>query len=175
MSRVRPDSEAAEDGPGRDYEVGYGRPPKASRFRVGGIGNPHGRPKNKKTVGQTIEEALMTRVKIEENARPKTMTVQEVIFRNLVRNAARGDNRAIQTLFALRERYKDGPQTTLNLSELEKEDRRILEEYLALLPGNSTDDASGASASETNHTTIQSNQSEAQPIGPPKGTDRDAS
>jgi Family of unknown function (DUF5681) len=76
---------------GNDYDVGYGRPPVATRFRLGGIGNPKGRPKKEKTVGQDLEEALMIRVRIEESGRSKTMTAQQVILRNLVRAAARGD------------------------------------------------------------------------------------
>ena len=28
-----------------DYEVGYGKPPKDSRFKLGQSGNPNGRPK----------------------------------------------------------------------------------------------------------------------------------
>jgi hypothetical protein len=51
MSRSRPPKglgRGRQQG-GRDYEVGYGRPPVATRFRPGGVGNPKGRPKKKKT------------------------------------------------------------------------------------------------------------------------------
>ncbi len=155
---------------GKDYEVGYGRPPTATRFRAGGIGNPKGRPKKKKTVGQVIEEALMTRVRVEENGQSKTMTAQEIIIRNLVRAAARGDTRAISTLFALQQRYSDSPETTLNPAELESEDRKILEEYLAMLPTNGTDVASNSSTDKTNQNT-----NDGEPIAKPEGSDGDAS
>ena len=120
-------------GGGKDYEVGYGRPPIATRFRPGGNGNPNGRPKKKKTVGQRIEEALMTRVTIEENGRSKSMTAEDVIIRNLVHAAARRDLRAIHTLFALRDRYQDSAATTVHPADLATEDRQIIEEYLARL------------------------------------------
>ena len=32
----------------RDYEVGYGKPPKEHRFKKGQSGNPRGRPKDAK-------------------------------------------------------------------------------------------------------------------------------
>jgi hypothetical protein len=120
-----------------DYEVGYRKPPVHSRFKPGGVGNPKGRPKKKKSVSEMIDDALMTRVKIEENGRTKMITAQEFIFRNLVRAAARGDTKATQLLFALRERYKDSPQTVLDVAELEQDDRRIIEHFLAGLPANS--------------------------------------
>ncbi len=34
----------------QDYEVGYGKPPKEHRFKVGQSGNPKGRPPEKKTM-----------------------------------------------------------------------------------------------------------------------------
>lgn len=139
-------------GAGKDYEVGYGRPPVATRFKPGGIGNPKGRPRKRKTVGQRLEEALMTRVTIEENGRSKIMTAEEVIIRNLVHAAARRDMRAIHTLFALRDRYQDSPETTLDPADLAAEDWKIIEEYLARPRGSGVepdpqapkDDANGA-------------------------------
>jgi hypothetical protein len=120
-------------GAGRDYEVGYGRPPVATRFQPGGIGNPKGRPRKQKSVGKIIQEALMIRVTIEENGRSRTMTAQEVIIRNLVNAAARRDVRAIHALFALKERYEDSSETTLDPAELRPEDQEIIEGYLATL------------------------------------------
>jgi Family of unknown function (DUF5681) len=117
--------------PKRDYEIGYGRPPVATRFRLGGVGNPKGRPKRAKTVGRIIQDAMMTPVRIEVNGKPKTMTAQEVIIRNLVRSAARGDTKAIQALFGLKARYQDSAETTLMPSDLEANDRKIIEDYLA--------------------------------------------
>jgi hypothetical protein len=150
----------------RDYDVGYGRPPVSKRFQTGGIGNPRGRPKRKKTIGQSIEQALMAAHKIEENGRVKILTAQEIIIRNLIRTAARGNTRAIQTLFALRDRYHDSPQTTLNMSDLDREDQRIIQKYLGELaaaapdggaapegvPETSEGDAAVGSAITTNET-----------------------
>lgn len=46
------DDEKSPDG-AKPYEVGYKKPPKASRFRVGQSGNPRGRPKGSRSRGST--------------------------------------------------------------------------------------------------------------------------
>ena len=56
-----------------DYEIGYGRPPVTGRFKPGNIANPNGRRKPKKTVAQTIDETMSTRVKSEQTG--KSMTI----------------------------------------------------------------------------------------------------
>ena len=45
----------SDDATDRDYDVGYGKPPKATRFRKGQTGNPKGRPKTSKNVGTMLE------------------------------------------------------------------------------------------------------------------------
>ena len=134
-----------------DYEVGYGRPPVAGRFKVGNVGNPKGRPKKKKTVGQLIEEGMLTRIVLEENGRSRTVTAQEIIILNLIRASARVDIRAIHALFALRDRYRDSKDTTMDPTDLESEDRKIIEEHLARLRASSTDVQTQAPDDATNH------------------------
>ena len=75
-------SVSPRSGPAHEYAVDYGRPPVATRFQPGKSGNPKGRPKKPKTVGRIIQDALMTRVTIEENGRSRRMTAQEVIIRD---------------------------------------------------------------------------------------------
>ena len=41
-----------------DYEVGYGKPPRHSRFVKGQSGNPRGRPAGAKNFTTLLEEAL---------------------------------------------------------------------------------------------------------------------
>ena len=58
-SKTRKRLKPAREEPEVKYTVGYKRPPIATRFQPGGVGNPKGRPKKRKTVGQTLEETLM--------------------------------------------------------------------------------------------------------------------
>jgi hypothetical protein len=122
--------------PAKDYEVGFRHPPVATRFKPGNKGNPNGRPKKRPTVGQIIEASLMTKVTVVENGRSKAMTAQEVIIRKLTLDAAGGDKRAVQTLFSLRDRYQDSNETTLDTTDLQSDDRKILDDYFAALQRN---------------------------------------
>jgi Family of unknown function (DUF5681) len=115
----------------KDYEVGFGRPPVATRFQAGNRCNPRGRPRQMKTAGQLIDEAMNSKIKIVAEGKTKIMTKQQVIIHNLVNAAARGDGKAIHTLFALKTRYQDSSETAINPSDLDASDRKIIEEYLA--------------------------------------------
>lgn len=51
------------------YDVGYGKPPVASRFKPGQSGNPRGRPKNARNVRTLLAAALAQRITIREGER----------------------------------------------------------------------------------------------------------
>jgi hypothetical protein len=78
-------------------------------------------------------------------------------------------------VFTLRDRYRDSPETTLNPTDLESEDRKILEEYLAMLPTKSTDVASNSSLDKTNQNTDESKTTDGKLIAKPDDSDGDAS
>ena len=59
------------------------------------------------------------------------MTKQQVIIHNLVNTAARGDHKAMQTLFSLKARYQDSPATTIDPDGARPERPEIIEEFLA--------------------------------------------
>jgi hypothetical protein len=80
------------------YEVGYGRPPRHTRFPKGRSGNPKGRPKGSKNSATLLMDALRERVVISENGRRKTITKQQAIVKQIVNKAASGDHRSIQLL-----------------------------------------------------------------------------
>jgi Family of unknown function (DUF5681) len=50
-----------------DYEVGYGRPPRHTRFVKGQSGNPRGRPPGAKNLSSLLGEALNETVIVTEN------------------------------------------------------------------------------------------------------------
>jgi hypothetical protein len=112
-----------------NYEVGYGRAPISGRWKPGRSGNPSGKRKRKKTVGDVIDETFLRKVTIQEDGRRITLTLQELIIRNLGSAAAGGDMGAIRTLFALKERYRDSEETTLNPSEFDPDDQAIIEAH----------------------------------------------
>jgi len=127
--------------------VGYGRPPIGGRFKPGQSGNPKGRRKGSKTVAQSIDETLMRKVTIEEDGRRVILTLQELILRNLGYAAARRDMTAIKILFALKDRYQDSSETKLDPTELDPNDRAIIEGYIETLKAAAT--TSDPKSSET--------------------------
>src|SRR5208282_1497815 len=98
-------------------EVGYGKPPQATRFRKGQSGNPRGRPRGSRNFASLVEEALAEPVAINENGRRRKASKLQVIVKQLVNKAAQGDHRSIQLLMAFIERQqllgKDGKPLTI--------------------------------------------------------------
>jgi hypothetical protein len=150
---------------GPDYKVGYRRPPIASRFKPGNPGNPTGRRKRRKTVGEIIREAMTRRIDVKENGRSRRLTLQEVIILKLARAAAQGDAKAIRTLFTLQERYQDSDETALNAADLEAEDRKIIEEHLAQL--RSVENASESQAGPNDQANRLNMTDDGEPEGSP--------
>ena len=73
-----------------DYEVGYGRPPKHTRFKKGQSGNPRGRPKGRKNRGSVVREAIEREVTIRENGKTRKVTVFEALVESMVSKALKG-------------------------------------------------------------------------------------
>lgn len=81
-----------------NYVVGYGKPPRHTRFKKGGSGNPKGRPRGAKNAATLLKEALGEPVIITENGRRKSITKKQAIVKQIVNKAASGDHRSIQLL-----------------------------------------------------------------------------
>jgi hypothetical protein len=84
-----------------EEKVGYGKPPKAHRFKPGQSGNPKGRPKGRKNRRTVITEQLDRMTMIRENGKPVRLTVRELLGKVLVNQAAKGDKKAIDMALRL--------------------------------------------------------------------------
>ncbi len=88
-----------------DYEVGYRRPPKGSRFTPGRSGNPRGRPK--RVQDQMDRAEIFRRVATEEVSRPTDsgpirLNRCEALIRRISMMALSGDAGASRLLHELR-------------------------------------------------------------------------
>lgn len=90
------------------YEVGYAKPPAATRFKPGQSGNPRGRPKGAKNRRPALHEERMKAIILDEayrtitvrdGERNVTVPMAQAIMRSLAVNAAKGQHRA-QRLFS---------------------------------------------------------------------------
>ena len=130
--------------PAGNYQIGFGRPPVATRFQPGQSGNPRGRPRGARSIGQMLQQALNRRVIVHENGRERSIRLQDVILQGLVNDAARRDHNALRLLFWLLERYGQSGETAINLGELTADDSAIIERYISTLqqvPGDAPAEA----------------------------------
>jgi hypothetical protein len=81
-----------------DYDIGYGKPPSATRFKPGTSGNPKGRPKRDQSLGRIVNDVLEAPVEYNENGRKRTATRREVTLKSLILRATQGDVGAAEIL-----------------------------------------------------------------------------
>lgn len=85
----------------KPYAVGYGKPPKHSRFRKGISGNRKGRPKARRNFATVLAKILEETIVINDNGVRKTVTKLDAALKQLVNKAASGDLIALRQLTAL--------------------------------------------------------------------------
>ena len=79
----------------KDYEIGHGRPPKATQWKKGQSAAPGGRSSRSSIdVGETIDKLLSMPVKVTVNGESKRVAVLKVILEQLWNKAIAGDRRA---------------------------------------------------------------------------------
>jgi hypothetical protein len=94
-----------------DYEVGYGKPPRNTRFKKGeASANPRGRPR--KNLAASLVEGLNKKVVVTENGRRRKIAVREAITSQLINKSATADLRAIKILLDL---MKDAEKQTATI------------------------------------------------------------
>ena len=81
-----------------DYEVGYGKPPRHTRFKKGQSGNPRGRPSGSKNLTTLLGEVLNELVVVAESGGRRKITKRRAIIMQLVNQAAKADWRATKIL-----------------------------------------------------------------------------
>ncbi len=84
----------------RDYDVGYKKPPVASRFKKGNNANPRGRPSRSKVLAAVLKQALDEPAQ-DENGQRRRQTKREQVIRRLVEKSAGADLAATKLLFEL--------------------------------------------------------------------------
>lgn len=114
-----------------DYEVGYGKPPKSTRFKSGESGNPAGRPRGTLNLGTIVQKQLAEKLDVFENGRPRRISKLEVVFKSLFAKAAKGDVRATELLFKQFLRAEGDEGQHQEAKALSEDDNSIIERYLA--------------------------------------------
>jgi hypothetical protein len=116
----------------RDYEVGYGKPPRHTRFNKGQSGNPKGRPGGTKNLSTLLSEALNERVIVAENGGHRKITKREAIVKQLVNRSATADLRAVKILLdMLRDIESRTESAPLETSSFTLADEKVIEQLRA--------------------------------------------
>ena len=87
----------------KDYDVGYGKPPKHTRFKKGRSGNLKGRPK-KQRKSIDLDKLLDQKVRTRINGTEAEVDVVEATFQGVIARALKGSNSDIKLLLQLIER-----------------------------------------------------------------------
>ena len=106
-----------------DYDVGYGRPPKHTRFKKGRSGNPKGRPKSTKSLLNDLSEELQEQVIVREGQTEMRITKQRAMVKSMTAKAIKGEPRAFTILYSMMLRLSevgDADNTEAPLTEDER-------------------------------------------------------
>ena len=116
------------------YDIGYGKPPRASQFKPGQSGNPAGRPKGSANLASVLAQMLREKVVINEGGVRKTITKREAAMKQLANQAAAGDLAAIKFLWLMigygEQASTDPQRETTGLAE---SDRKVMQTLMTRL------------------------------------------
>jgi hypothetical protein len=112
-----------------DYEVGYGKPPRHTRFAKGQSGNPRGRPSGAKNFTTLLEEALDEPVTVTENGGRRKVSKRRAIVTQLVNRSATADFRAIKLLFDIvRDVERQSVPASPETAEFSEAEEKVLQQ-----------------------------------------------
>jgi hypothetical protein len=99
----------------RAYDVGYGKPPKHTRFKPGQSGNPKGRGPRVRNLKTVFDAEMASQISATENGKKKKISKRQGIVKQIIKKALEGDLRAAQIVLKEEQKYSaakscDNPQ-----------------------------------------------------------------
>lgn len=135
MSRKTKDANRATNTPSVDYEIGYGRPPEATRFKPGNqaAAKGGGRPKGRKNDATIVKAVVNHKVTVTlPNGVKKKMTIWEAGFWKLAIKSANGDPKAWTEFNRMAELYGVVVPTPAPIDEFVSEgEEEMMERHFA--------------------------------------------
>jgi hypothetical protein len=116
------------------YSVGYGKPPKHSRFKPGQSGNPKGRPKGARGFKAELDAELRQLITVTEAGRTRKLSKQRAMIKALFAKALKGDSKSVQLILSHSSGLSD--PAVLQPDELEARDQMLLDDFLRRAGGD---------------------------------------
>ena len=114
---------------GRDQDVGYGKPPRHSRFKKGQSGNPRGRPRGSRNFSTDLKETLEEPIRVTHHGKAKTVSTQHAALLRLREKALGGEVRALDSLIGLARLYNDDDEMAEAATRLDAADTEIVKAH----------------------------------------------
>jgi len=110
--------------------IGYGRPPRRTRFQKGRSGNPRGRTKGTKNMKTIIRQELDAPISVQENGRRRIMRRSEALIKGLVADALKGKDRPRKHVLDLADQIERDEDRISNTTPTVNEDAEIIKRFL---------------------------------------------
>jgi hypothetical protein len=111
-----------------DYEVGYKKPPKHTRFQPGVSGNPKGKPRKNTTLQEEVKTILSTRVPVTMGGKKIYVTKRQLLLEQIINGAINKDARMMRLAIPLLSLADDAPEFEI-LPDDEKALRMLLKKF----------------------------------------------
>ena len=118
---------------GKDYDVGYGKPPKHTRWVKGQSGNRAGRKKGSRGLKTDLDEALRAQLTITVAGKKRKGTTQALSMYALAMKAATGDLRASKLLADLVMTVFGSGERSGEEARLSQHDQAMLDRFLGVI------------------------------------------
>ncbi len=110
------------------YEVGYGKPPKHTRFKPGRSGNPKGRPKKPASFSEEFLDVAGETMTISESGRAMTLPKRRALIKRIFNDALKGNSTAQRLVVGIL--AEAGNSSSTPQPKLSADRRKILDEYM---------------------------------------------
>ena len=83
-----------------DYDIGFGKPPDAYKFKSGRSGNPKGRPKRPQRADgeDPLKTELLKKTTVTVNGKRTKMTIIQAVIKTTIKKALTGCTKSIKLL-----------------------------------------------------------------------------
>jgi hypothetical protein len=114
----------------KDYEIGRGKPPKATQFKKGQSGNSKGRPKGSKNLKTIWSHQLSETVPVVQQGKKRKIQKQEAIVTQVINQAASGNLKAIAMVLQHDRQFQGAIDSIALMPILKPTDEKVQASFL---------------------------------------------